>query len=63
MAEQSTDLLKTYSRYQSGFHLEPEKRGPVFWYAASVPGPFYVYTELVIGPALAEKLLAARSRI
>jgi len=33
------------------------KTGPVFWYAANVPGPFYVNTELVIGPALAEKLL------
>ncbi|WP_301100317.1 hypothetical protein [Propionivibrio sp.] len=31
--------------------------GPVFWYAASVPGPFYVNTELVIGPELAETLL------
>lgn len=33
------------------------KTGPVFWYAASVPGPFYVNTELVIGPALAKDLL------
>lgn len=33
------------------------KTGPVFWYAASVPGPFYVNTELVIGPALANELL------
>ncbi len=33
------------------------KTGPVFWYAASVPGPFYVNTELVIGPALAAELL------
>ncbi len=31
--------------------------GPVFWYAASVPGPFYVNTELVIGKNLAEELL------
>ena len=31
--------------------------GPVFWYAAGVPGPFYVNTELVIGPALAKELL------
>lgn len=31
--------------------------GPVFWYAASVPGPFYVNTERVIGPELAEHLL------
>jgi len=31
--------------------------GPVFWYAASVPGPVYVNTERVIGPELAEQLL------
>ena len=31
--------------------------GPVFWYAAGVPGPFYVNTERVIGPELAEQLL------
>jgi orotate phosphoribosyltransferase len=33
------------------------KTGPVFWYAAGVPGPFYVNTELVVGPELAKKLL------
>ena len=32
-------------------------KGPVFWYAANVPGPFYVNTEMVIGASLAEKLL------
>lgn len=31
--------------------------GPVFWYAANVPGPFYVNTEKLIGGAAAEKLL------
>lgn len=31
--------------------------GPVFWYAANVPGPFYVNTEKLIGAAAAEKLL------
>lgn len=31
--------------------------GPVFWYAASVPGPFYVNTELLIGPETAQELL------
>jgi len=31
--------------------------GPVYWYAASVPGPFYVNTELLIGPATAHDLL------
>ncbi len=33
------------------------KTGPIFWYAASVPGPFYVNTELVIGPELSASLL------
>lgn len=33
------------------------KTGPIFWYAASIPGPFYVNTELVIGPALSKTLL------
>lgn len=37
--------------------------GPIFWYAASVPGPFYVNTELVIGPELSRKLLAAITAI
>ena len=32
-------------------------KGPVFWYAANVPGPFYVNTEMVIGESLSEKLL------
>jgi hypothetical protein len=32
-------------------------KGPVFWYAANVPGPFYVNTEKVIGAALSEKML------
>ncbi len=33
------------------------EKGPVFWYAANVPGPFYVNTEMIIGKALSEKLL------
>lgn len=33
--------------------------GPVFWYAAGVPGPFYVNTEKVIGPELATNLLSS----
>lgn len=34
-------------------------KGPVFWYAAGVPGPFYVNTERVIGPETAARLLDA----
>lgn len=33
------------------------RTGPVFWYAANVPGPFYVNTEQVLGKALADSLL------
>jgi hypothetical protein len=33
------------------------KMGPVFWYVAGEPGPFYLNTELMIGRELAENLL------
>ena len=33
------------------------EKGPVFWYAANVPGPFYVNTEKLIGPELSERML------
>jgi orotate phosphoribosyltransferase len=33
------------------------KTGPIFWYAASIPGPFYVNTELVLGKELSAALL------
>jgi len=33
------------------------KTGPIFWYAASIPGPFYVNTELVLGKDLSSPLL------
>ncbi len=32
-------------------------KGPIFWYAQNLPGPFYVNTEKVIGTQLAEKLV------
>jgi hypothetical protein len=34
-------------------------KGPVFWYIAGVPGPFYINTELMIGKDLAQKILEA----
>ena len=34
------------------------KAGPIFWYAASIPGPFYVNTELVLGKELSVRLLS-----
>jgi len=39
------------------------KTGPVFWYAAGVPGPFYLNTELMIGRELADRLLEAITTI
>lgn len=39
------------------------KKGPVFWYAAGVPGPFYVNTEKLIGEEAAGNLLAQISNI
>lgn len=39
------------------------KTGPVFWYAAGVPGPFYVNTEKLIGEEASTRLLQDISRI
>ncbi|MDD3370559.1 MAG: hypothetical protein PHE27_01910 [Alphaproteobacteria bacterium] len=38
-------------------------KGPVFWYTANVPGPFYVNTEMVIGKELSERMLAGITAI
>ena len=56
MSSPSTDLLKIIHDTKA-VSIWNRKTGPVFWYAAGVPGPFYVNTELVIGPALANELL------
>src|SRR4051812_27323541 len=40
------------------FSAWDRNKGPVFWYIAGVPGPFYVNTELLIGKELAKNLLA-----
>ena len=39
------------------------KTGPVFWYAANVPGPFYVNTEKIIGEELSELMLSEITKI
>lgn len=39
------------------------KTGPIFWYAAGFPGPFYVNTEKVVGADVAERLLESISTI
>ncbi|HUY67819.1 MAG TPA: hypothetical protein VMV79_00775 [Alphaproteobacteria bacterium] len=33
------------------------QKGPVFWYIAGVPGPFYLNTEIMLGEELAGRLL------
>jgi hypothetical protein len=50
------DLLKLIHDTQA-VSIWDHAKGPVFWYAANVPGPFYVNTEMVIGAELSEKLL------
>lgn len=50
------DLLKLIHDTQA-VSIWNHDKGPVFWYAANVPGPFYVNTEKVIGADLAERLL------
>jgi len=62
LADAQNDLLKLLHETKA-VSIWDRKTGPVFWYAASVPGPFYVNTELVIGPALADKLLKAITAI
>jgi orotate phosphoribosyltransferase len=33
------------------------KKGPVFWYIAGVPGPFYINTEMILGQVFASQSL------
>jgi len=56
MADDSGDMIKLL--LDSGaLSIWNRRTGPVFWYAAGVPGPFYLNTELMIGRELAEELL------
>jgi hypothetical protein len=50
------DLLKLIHDTQA-VSIWDHAKGPVFWYAANVPGPFYVNTEMVIGAALSQHML------
>lgn len=46
--------------YKSGaVSIWDNRKGPVFWYAAGVPGPFYCNTEKMIGADAAASLLDA----
>ncbi len=52
----SDDLLKLVHSTKS-FSVWNRDKGPVFWYALGVPGPFYINVECIIGKVAAEKLL------
>jgi orotate phosphoribosyltransferase len=56
VADANGTLLKLIHETQA-VSVWNRQTGPVFWYAAGVPGPFYVNTERVIGPAVAQSLL------
>lgn len=60
----STENLLLKRIHETGaVQIWNHEKGPVFWYAASVPGPFYVNTELVIGRELSQKLLVEITNI
>jgi len=52
----SPDLIKLIHETHA-LSIWNRKKGPVFWYIAGVPGPFYVNTEFVIGAETAKDLL------
>lgn len=52
-----SDAMKKLILDSRALSIWNHKTGPVFWYAAGVPGPFYLNTELMIGKDLAESLL------
>ncbi|MFA4994886.1 MAG: hypothetical protein WC521_06245 [Bdellovibrionales bacterium] len=56
MIYNQNDLLKLILDTHA-VHIWDCTKGPVFWYAANIPGPFYVNTEMVIGKDLSEHLL------
>ncbi|MFY9288874.1 MAG: hypothetical protein WAO98_10285 [Alphaproteobacteria bacterium] len=56
MSDSQDTLLKLIHETKA-VSIWNRKTGPVFWYAASVPGPFYVNTELAIGPETSAQLL------
>lgn len=56
MSSSNEDLLRLILDTKA-LSIWNREKGPVFWYAAGVPGPFFVNTELMIGPALAKDML------
>ena len=56
MGGSSDDMMKLVLDSKA-LSIWNRKTGPVFWYAAGVPGPFYLNTEQMIGKALADELL------
>ena len=57
MAYSHDELIKLIHQTKA-LHVWNHKTGPVFWYAANVPGPFYVNTEQLLGRTTADKMLA-----
>ncbi|MDE2029812.1 MAG: hypothetical protein KGI97_04515 [Alphaproteobacteria bacterium] len=56
MIYSQTDLFKLLHDTRA-VSIWNRAKGPVFWYAANVPGPFYVNTEMTIGADLSARLL------
>ncbi|MDP9127369.1 MAG: hypothetical protein M3N08_03795 [Pseudomonadota bacterium] len=62
MAYTAHDLLKRILDTKA-LAIWDRAKGPVFWYTAGVPGPFFVNTEWIIGTDLSAKLVNGISAI
>src|SRR6202046_3359616 len=58
----SDQILKLIHDTQA-LSIWDRRKGPVFWYTAGVPGPFFVNTEWIIGKELAASLVDGISAI
>ncbi len=56
MSDASSEIVRMIHDTKA-LSIWSREKGPVFWYAAGVPGPFFVNTEFVIGPDVAARLL------
>lgn len=62
MAAASDNLLNLILETKA-LSIWNREKGPIFWYTAGVPGPFFVNTEWIIGRELATSLVEGISRI
>jgi hypothetical protein len=53
----SPDQLLKLIHDSKALSIWDRNKGPVFWYIAGVPGPFYINTEQMLGERLAQELL------